>query len=348
MLGAAAAEEVPAVPQADLSGLEDFAWEYADGLGARELAEAAAGGNTDFDALLNWLRMKAADPVGEVLGYAGSMLAPVLMLALLGCVNSVGTRLPLRLTLLSVMLRTASVSLNAAADCLEMTARFADAAVPAMSALMTASGMTNSAALLSPASAMAGNLAQEVFQKWGLRLCRLALCVAAAGGMSPAFDPGRAGKIIKRIVGWGTGLCFTLFTALIALQGNMASALDGVAMRTAKFAVDSASGIMGSGVSDVWDSYVSGMRVTCGSVGFSGAVLLLAAGFRPLLRLGATMLLLHVIGVLLDMLGEATTARAAQRMGDAVQMALELCSGALAIAGILLGAGMAAGRGVLA
>ena len=114
------------------------------------------------------------------------------------------------------------------------------------------------------------------------------------------------------------------------------------------FAVDSASGIMGSGVSDVWDSYVSGMRVTCGSVGFSGAVLLLAAGFRPLLRLGATMLLLHVIGVLLDMLGEATTARAAQRMGDAVQMALELCSGALAIAGILLGAGMAAGRGVLA
>ncbi len=342
----ACAEELPGA-KADLSALEDFAGEYADGLDVRGMMEAAVAGKADFDAVLEWVKARVKEPAAAVFRDAGGMLAPVLLLALLGCMGCGGARFAVRLSLLCAMLRSAAAALHTAQACLEMTARFADAAAPAMSTLMAASGMASSAALLSPASAMVGNLAQDVFLRWGLPLCRLALCLAAAGGLSDAFDLSRAAKLLRRTVGWGTGLCFTLFTALIAIQGNMAASLDGVALRTAKFAVDSAAPVMGSGVSDVWDSYVSGMAVTVSAIGFSGTALLLAAGFRPLVQLGSSMLLMHVAAALLEVFGERIAARAAEQMGGVSRMALELCSGALALAAILLGAGMTAWRSVL-
>ena len=55
--GCAAAE---ALDTADLSALEEFASEYADGLDVRGIAEAAVSGDTDFSALLDWLKGRMA------------------------------------------------------------------------------------------------------------------------------------------------------------------------------------------------------------------------------------------------------------------------------------------------
>ena len=337
-----------ALDKTDISALEDFVGEYAHGLDLREMIAETASGETDFGRLLDWLKQRAAEPVEVVLQQGAGMLAPVLLLSLLGCIGGGGgVRFLVRLSLLAGMMQTVAAALDGVRDCLVMVGRFTDAAAPALSALMTAAGMGSGAALLSPAAAMAGGIAGNLFSNWGLPMCRFALCIAAAGNLSPSFELNRAVRLLRRIIGWGTGLSFTLFTALIALQGNVAASLDGVGVRTAKYAVDSASAVIGSGVSDVWDSYVSGLQLTRSAIGFSGVTVLLAAGIRPLVQAGAAMLLLHIIAVLLDTLGEKTAARGADQMGDVCRMALELCSGALAIATILLGAGMSAGRSIL-
>ena len=346
LAGNAAAE---ALEKADLSALEEFAGEYAPELDFRQIAEDVTAGEADFERLLDWMRSRMLEPLESVLQQGAGMLAPVLLLAVLGCVGigRGGARFLVLLHLLLCMLQAVSAALNAAQNCLTIAVRFSDAAAPAMSALMTAAGMSGSAALLTPATAIAGSIAGELFLSWGMPLCRFALCTSAAGSLSPALDLSRATRLLKKCVSWGTGLCFTVFTAMLALQGNAASSLDGMALRTAKYAVDSASGIIGSGVSDVWESYVGGMQLARSAVGFSGVAVLLAALFRPLLLMGASLLLLHLVSVVLDVLGEKNAARAAEQMGDVCRMGLELSTGALAIATILLGAGMAAGRGLL-
>jgi len=338
-----------ALDGADLSGLEEFAAEYAEGMDARGIAEAALSGKTDFSALIDWLKERVAEPVKEVLGYGSGLLAPVLLLSLLSCMGSGrgGARFLVLLTLISGMLRASAAVLNAAGECLYMVSRFADAAAPVMSALMTAAGMSGSAALLSPSAAIVGSLMENMFLAWGIPLCRVALCLAACGNLTASFDLSRAAKLVKKLMGWGTGLCFTLFTAMLALQGSMSASLDGVALRTAKYAVDSASPVIGSGVSDVWESYVAGVQAARSAVGISGVVLLLASGLRPLLQAGAGMLLMQLLSVLLDVFGEKQAARAAEQTGDVCRMALVLCCSAMAIAVVLLGAGMSVGRGLL-
>lgn len=338
-----------ALDSVDLGALEEFAREYADGMDVRGAAEAAFSGKSDFDALLDWLKGRIAGPLREMLAYGTGLLAPALLLTLLSCMGSGrgGARFLVLLTLISGILQAAAAVMESTGECLRMVSGFADAAAPAMGALMTAAGMTSSAALLSPAAAIIASLMEKLFLSWGMPLCRVALCLAAAGSLTEAFDLSRAAKLTKKILGWGTGLCFTLFTAAIALQGSMASSLDGMALRTAKYAVDSAAPVIGSGVSDVWESYVSGIQAARSAVGVSGVALLLAAGLRPLLQAGAGMLMLQVLSVLLDVFGERQAARAAEQAGDVCRMALELCCSAMAIAVVLLGAGMTLGRGML-
>lgn len=345
----AAEDERAALHPADIAALEEFAGEYAGGLDFSGILKAAEAGEADFSALLSWLKGQAAAPIEGVLRQGMGMLAPVLLLALMGCMDGgrSGARFLLRMRLLAVMLSVGRSVLAGTEECLETLVRFSDAAAPAMAALTAASGMEASAAILSPAAAIAANLAQDVFLDWGIPVCGLALCVSAAGSMSEAFDLSRGFRLLKRLSGWGTGLCFTLFTAMLALQGNVAAAADGVGLRTAKFAVDSASPVIGSGVSEVWDSYIAGVFAARSALGFSGVALLLAAGFPPLLHAASAMLMLHITSVVLDVQGDKCAARAAEQAGDVCRMALQLSCGAMAMGMILLGAGMSAGRGML-
>lgn len=345
LLGAACAEE--SLELADTAPMEKFAARYADGLDFSSLLDSAADGEIDGEAIVNCLKAQAAQPLREAISDVSALIAPTALLAVMSCLaGSGGARFAARLALLLGMGKTAMRALNAAQSCLEMIGAFSDVISPALAALLSASGLTSSAAMLSPAAALVGNLSERAFLRFGLPLCGAALAAALAGSLSPSIELGRIVKLLRKLVGWGAGLCFTLFTALIALQGNLSATMDGVVLRTAKYAVDSAAPVIGSGVSDAWEAYVSGVLAAKSAVGVSGVLALLAAGAMPMLRVLLAVLLLQVISALLDVLGEKAAAQAASRTADVCQMALEMCTSALAIGTILLGAAISAGSGL--
>ena len=338
----------------DQSALHDFAWDYAPDVDVGGIGETVLRGESpDVQGLLKWLRERTVAPLKRTIEAGRGMIAPALLLALLRCTLSSergagsGARLMLRMLLLLGFAGLAQSAVEAAQRCLQIAARFADAAAPVIASLLTAMGMTGAAALVSPAAALAGNAAENLFLKGGIALCRWSICTAIAGNLSAAMDLSRVTRLFRKAANWGAGLVTTLFTALIAIQGSATGAVDGVAVRAAKYAVDSAAPVIGSGVSDAWESYVAGLMAAKGAVGLSGIAALLAAGFEPVILCAAAMLTLHLIAALLEALGEREAARAAGEMGGVCQMALSLSTGALAIATVLLGAAMAAGKSLI-
>lgn len=351
-LGGAAAESAAerALREANPRGVYDFAAEHGVDLDAEELARGALRGEfPGAEALMDWIRGHAMEPVRQVLVLARGLIAPILLTALVRCAfpsargGGSGARFLLRICLLLGFSRVAMLSLEAAGNCLRAVGAFVDVASPAIAALLTAMGMTGTAALVSPSAALAGSMAQDLFQGYGLRLCRFALCTVLAGNLSAALDLGRVTRLIRRAANWGTGLATTLFTALLTLQGSASGAADSLAARTAKYAVDSAAPVIGSGVSDAWESYIAGMRVAKNALGVSGIASLLAVGLKPVLVCLTAMLIFSLTAALLDALGEKEAARAAEQTGGVCQMALALSTGALAIGTVLLGAAMAVG-----
>lgn len=349
----ASAEEVSvrALEEADMDALYRFADEYDVQAVIDTAMEGALKGDLpDEERIIAWLKKQIQAPMEHAGKMAGNLVPPVLLLALMRAVSrgekgaTAGARFLLRLQLLGSFMEIALFALAATRECLTATSALSDAVAPALTTLLAAMGLNGSAALVSPAAAIAGNAAERLFLKHGLPLCRIALCSAIAGNLSPALDMSRITAMFKKTANWGAGLATTLFTALLALQGTITETLDSVAVRTAKFAVDSATPVIGNGVSDAWESYVSGVLIAKNAVGVSGISALIAAGFKPVLVCLAAMVVLNACAAFLDLLGEKETGRAAGQIAGICQMAVSLATGGLAIAMVLLGAMMAAGR----
>lgn len=356
LCGSCAAEEAVnrALNAADLGRLEEFAGDAAPELDLKQVVKDASQGKlTSADELLAQLRDRALTALREALRACGTLIAPALLLATLRCAlpegggGSEGARFLLLCVLMQSMMRLVLDGMTGVEDCMRRISGFADAAAPPLAAMMTAAGLTNGAALLTPLSALVGSAVENGLLKYGLPLCRYALVLTVAGNLSEAIDLSRACRLMRRAANWGAGLAVTLFTALTAIQGTVASGMDGVAVRTAKYAVDSVTPVIGSGVSEAWDSYVAGLLIAKNAVGVSGVALLLALGLQPMLRTAAAMLMLNLFSALLDTLGEKRAARAAEQAAGVCQMLLMLCAAALTLGMILLGAAMAAGRALL-
>lgn len=334
-------------------------YEFAENYDASELAKAAfesvlTGENDTWQSVLDWLKSKMIFPIQQVAETAISSVLPVILIAILrGCMpdangGSGGACFLLRMMLLLGFSDLAKLALSSANGCIGNMKEFSDIAAPVITTLLTMMGMNGTAALASPAAALAGNIAEDIFLKYGLPLCRIALCSAIAGNLSNAVDLSRLTRLMKKAANWGTGLAATLFTGIIALQGSITEAADSLGMRTAKFAADSAAPVIGSGIADAWDGFVSGVMITKNALGFSGITAVLAAGFCPLVCCVSAMIALNLIASLLQIFGENEAAHAAEEVGGICQMALSLVTGSLVIAIVLLGAAMVAGRSLIA
>lgn len=350
----ASAEEAArkTLQEAELSQMQSFAEESGmdlnniiDGIFSGELPKT-----TEF---LSCVVSKVRIPLNNTLEDALGMLAPVLMLGLLGSMMPDGkggtncARFMLRIVLLGGFSTCALRCVEASVNCILSSKKLTDIIAPVFGSLTTAAGLNRVTGTIAPVTAIAGNLTEQIFLKYGIPLCRVLLCATLTGGISEKVNLERFSRIIKKLVGWGAGLCVALFTGLLSMHGNVASSLDTIAVRTAKYAVDSATSVIGSGVSDVWDNYVAGIMIAKNTVGFSGLIMLFSASLQPLLQCLLSMLLLNVVSGFLDLLGDGITAQSAEQIAGVCQLALMLSCSALAIATVLLGGAISIGKGIL-
>ena len=334
--------------------LQSFSDENETGLDVSVLAGNALQGKIpSADKIIAYIKGSVSAPFRSAARDASAAVVPVLLLAVLGSTfpessgGVGGARFVLYVAVLGTLSEIVLKALVYAENCMSVAKSFSDMIAPLLTALITAAGMNSSAALISPAAALAGNIIENVFSKYGVLACRYALALAAAGSLSTAIDFSAAVSGMKKAVNWCCGLAGTLFAALIALQNNVAASVDSAAVRTAKYTVDSITSIIGSGVSDAWNAYVSGVGIAKNALGVSGALALLAAGIRPVARILFSMLAINAVSVFLKIMGEKDAARAAEQLAGVCQMSLALSCGCVVIAMILISAVMFAGRGML-
>ena len=353
LLNAASAEEAAAdlLNSVDLSGFDRFANENNAGFSMDMVHELLSDGDfPEWPEVRQTLIAILADPLKELSAGFSGMILPALMLSLTA--TALPGKYPAAAFICRIMLARSgavvfALILQAVGECLETTSSFSNVAAPVLTALLTASGKTGSAALISPAAALAGNLIEKLFKNIGVPLCTFSGCIALCANLCETMALNRLSRLVKRLFNWGSGLALTLFTALIFLRGSAAELSDGLAVRTAKYAVDSVTPVIGSGVSDAWESYVSGLNTVRHTVGFSGAILLLSVCLKPMFTMAAAMIALSVLSSALEITGEKAAANCLDQLSGACQMALTLCGGAMAIWVILMGAMLSLGGGIL-
>lgn len=167
-----------------------------------------------------------------------------------------------------------------------------DVVQPILIAVLVLFGSVQSAAVMQPMSVVLSGTIINI-------LVDIVLPLAVIGGVIGVIDIligneriGGVGKLCNRMCKWAVGLCSILYLLVTSIRGVTASTVDGVLIRTGKFAASSLP-FVGRLVSDSLDTALGCMNMVKNGIGVMGMLLGLIWVLRPMLLLMLNILVLR-------------------------------------------------------
>ena len=184
---------------------------------------------------------------------------------------------------------------------------------PLMVTLLAAVGGTASSAFYQPAVMAAAGSMTTLISHVTLPFAVSVAVLTMVGSLSDGLRISRLRRLLRQVAEWTLGFGFTVFIGVMTVQGVSAAAVDGVSIRTAKYAMDNFIPIVGGMFADTVDTLVGCSLIVQNAVGALGLILLLGALAAPLLRTVVTMFLYRAASAFLQPIGDSPLARG---MGD--------------------------------
>ena len=169
-----------------------------------------------------------------------------------------------------------------------------DLLFPILLTLMTASGGTVSASVYRPAVAFLSVGISNVFLQIVLPITTLIIVFTVIANLSPAVRLHKFCDFFKSCNKWTIGLCLTIFTLFMSIQGITSAGFDGVSLRAAKYAIGNSIPIIGGFLKDGVDLVLAGCVLIKNAIGIWGIVLIFATILAPALQLVAYSLFLKL------------------------------------------------------
>ena len=301
---AAAAEDVPWLE----GGVEQVITRLASGQAALTADEA-----------LRWLMDEAAGVLRRSVWRITRLLVPALLAAAAELIAAPGKAagkaaryagLIMTMAFLVVDLRE-HVAL--AEESVGRMSEMMQAIFPLMVTLLAAVGGTASSAFYQPAVMAAAGSMTTLISHVTLPFAVSVAVLTMVGSLSDGLRISRLRRLLRQVAEWTLGFGFTVFIGVMTVQGVSAAAVDGVSIRTAKYAMDNFIPIVGGMFADTVDTLVGCSLIVQNAVGVMGLILLLGALAAPLLRTVVTMFLYRAASALLQPIGDSPLARG---MGD--------------------------------
>lgn len=285
--------------------------------GARELISRLTSGQAVLTAqeALTWLVSQASGVFGRSVWRITRLLVPALLVtaaewiaAPRGAAGKAARYAGLAMTMafLVVDLRE-HVAL--AQDTVARMSELMQAIFPLMVTLLAAVGGTAGSALYQPAVMAAAGSMTTLISHVTLPFAVSVAVLTMVGSLSGGLQVSRLRRLLRQAADWTLGFGFTVFIGVMTVQGVSAAAVDGVSIRTAKYAMDNFIPIVGGMFADTVDTLVGCSLIVHNAVGALGLILLLGALALPLLRTVMTMFLYRAASAFLQPIGDSPLAR---------------------------------------
>lgn len=212
-----------------------------------------------------------------------------------------------------------------------------DAIFPILLTFLTAIGGTVSTSVYQPAMALLTGTIMNLFTYVLLPIFIFSVIFSIVSNLSNTVKLDKFTSFFNSSYKWLTGLIFTVFTAFISVQGITAGSIDGISIRTAKFAIKSYVPILGSYLSDGMGIILASSNLIKNAVGATGLFLLLATIISPLIELILFMLILKLVAGIIEPLGNKQIANFISSLSKSMVLLIALIIGVAFIYFITIG-----------
>jgi len=99
---------------------------------------------------------------------------------------------------------------------------------------------------------------------------------------------------------WALGIILTIFVGTLTLEGTIASTVDGVTVKTAKFLFSGSIPVVGKLLGDSVDTILGSTLIMKDAIGFVGVVILLSLALVPIIKIFTVVVLYHLTGAIIE------------------------------------------------
>ena len=202
--------------------------------------------NLLFDNLLSFLPIIATVVAVAILGGMIQNLKPNLNSKSIGSVIhfvTYGVVVILIFTIITKMISITSATIGSIKSQM-------DAIFPILLTMLTAVGGSVSVSVYQPAMALLASVIINVFTMFLMPVFLISTVLSLVSNLSNNVKLDKFIGFLNSLFKWVSGLIFTIFIGFASIQGITAGSIDGLSIKTAKFAIKSYIPIVGSYISD--------------------------------------------------------------------------------------------------
>jgi stage III sporulation protein AE len=177
---------------------------------------------------------------------------------------------------------------------------------PLLLTLLAAVGGTASAAFFQPAVVAASGTMTSLIRNVTMPFAVGAAVLIILDHVSEKLHVSRLASLFKQMANWTLGVSFTVFIGVTMVQGLGTAAVDGVSIRTAKYAIDNFVPIVGGMFADTVDTLVGCSLLIKNALGTTGLMVLVGICLTPMIQSICAVFIYRICAAILQPMAESS------------------------------------------
>lgn len=198
---------------------------------------------------------------------------------------------------------------------------FMQAILPVLLTLLTAASGPNTRILFHPMILVIVNLVGILIKNVILPLIFFSFIISIISNISNRLEFSKLSELGRQVITIAISAALTLFIGIITIYG-LGTKIDGLTIRTAKFAVDKFIPIVGGFLSDAVEAVVGYSAILKNGIGFVGLIILLLICIVPIIKVLAVLAAYKLITVVIQPISSSNLVEFFNQVGKSLSLVL--------------------------
>ncbi|MDF2889672.1 MAG: Sporulation stage protein [Clostridia bacterium] len=199
-----------------------------------------------------------------------------------------------------IAIKSFHTAMNLGSQAIDTMVSYTQALFPTMIALLVAVGGITSSTVFQPIIFGSISLIITAIKFFVIPLVYFSAVLSLLNNLTEGIKVERLASLLRQIAIGILGVMLTVFLGVISVQGVASSSLDGMTIKTAKFAMDKFVPIVGKFLNDAFDTVVSCSMLIKNGIGIAGLVVLLMICLFPLIKILSIIAIYKITSALIE------------------------------------------------
>ncbi|MDF2839749.1 MAG: stage sporulation protein [Clostridia bacterium] len=191
-------------------------------------------------------------------------------------------------------------AMNLGSQAIDTMVNYTQALFPTMIALLVSVGAITSSTVFQPIIYGSISLIITAIKYFIIPLVYFSAVLSLLNNLTEGIQVNRLAALLRQTAVGALGIMLTIFLGVISVQGVASSSLDGLTIKTAKFAMDKFVPIVGKFLNDAFDTVVSCSMLIKNGIGVAGLIVLLMICLFPLIKILSIIAIYKITSALIE------------------------------------------------